>query len=273
MKIAHKNFSVYAGGEKVKPEEQTGIDKKRKSVYIGKQADPVEERVEQKRKAARKQAAKVLLDQFTIDQEIADSIDTRRERKKELLAEKAELENAQTEAQKQIDILKEQIPSSEEEKQELQERILEEQKAFLEYGYEAFQKNNEICETDKALRQTKIDILQYSGMIDAVDNADSIIENASDQIVGMLIQEAKEHMDEEMQEKVEQAKKKEEEKEEREEELEKTKKEKEEAEALTETIGESNRERVKVDQELKEIVKESELLEEELKGLIVDSGV
>lgn len=273
MRIEQNNLTIFVGGEGTIPAGEKQEQGQKKSIFVGKLSDPIEERIEQKREAARKQAAKVLQEQFAVDKDIEESINTRRERKKELLAEKKEIENSQKEAEKQLEVLKQQEPASEEERKELETKILEQQKAFLGYGFEVWQKGEEIREVDIALRQTKIDMLQYHGMVDATKSADSIIENASEQITGMLMQEAKDHVDKELEEKVEKAKEKAEEKEVQEEKLEKTKEKKEEAEALTEAIQEGGNEQVKIDQELKQILKESELLEEEMKGLIVDSGV
>lgn len=277
MKIDKSNYTVYAGAPPMGTNDTCNDAEKKKTIFAGNFAgtlnDPVSERIAQKKEAARKQAAKVLTDQFAADKEITDLVEERRVRKKELLEERAELKNAKKEAEDQLEELQNIVPSTEEEQSELEARIADKEKTVLGIGHEVWKKGEEIRAEDITLRQTRIDMAKLDGIVDAVKSADSIMENASDQIVGMLIQDAKEHIDEELQEKIEQAQEQRVEKEEQEEKLEKTEAAKEETEAVTEVIRETSNEQIKVDRELKEIIKENELLEEEIKGLIVDSGV
>lgn len=120
-------------------------------------------------------------------------------------------------------------------------------------------------------------------MLHAQEAADEILAAADGEIVGMLLQEGKDHIDETMEEekkRTEEAAKK---KEEQEEKLERAKKKREETEAIldgeldTEELNltqkvqnDSDRQAKELHRQLKKIMKENHLVEDDLKGIEID---
>ncbi len=147
--------------------------------------------------------------------------------------------------------------------------------------------NAQIAETDNemyaisaALSDSKINRpqIQAKTIMKAQESADEIMEAASKEIIGMLQQEAKDHIDEEMEEKKEAAEEKAEKEEEEKEKLEKIKEEKKEKEEFVEEVADTTDVIVEADEVLKEVQKdikkvmdEMKLLEEDLKGAAVDT--
>lgn len=91
-------------------------------------------------------------------------------------------------------------------------------------------------ELQRSLTDMKIERLKFHKMADAQNNAEKVMEQASDDIQGMLIEEAKDHVDETYEEKREAAEKKAEEKEAEEAKLELRKEQKELMEARVEEV-------------------------------------
>jgi seryl-tRNA synthetase len=101
------------------------------------------------------------------------------------------------------------------------------------------------------------------------------MDSASKEILGMLFDEGKDHIDEEQKKQEEQAEALKEKKEEQEELIEKRKEDREEAEELTEEIIQgtddvSGKTLSEVQQELKEILDKMKLIDEDIKGAQVD---
>lgn len=107
-------------------------------------------------------------------------------------------------------------------------------------------------------------------MLKAQDAAEDVLEAASDEILGMLMEEAKDHIDEEQEKREEQAEKIAEKKEEQEEQLEKSKEQNDELEEVTEAIREASEDGADVQKELDDILNKLKLLKEDLKGAKVD---
>ncbi len=129
---------------------------------------------------------------------------------------------------------------------------------------------------------TKLNRLKSQTMIKADKSADAVLEAASDEIVGMLMDEAKDHIDEEMEEREETSREKAEKKKEEEEKLEELKedknKKKEFAEAISDQTEVVSQYMLELDgtmeavqKEIKKIMDEMKLTEEELKGAAVDT--
>lgn len=122
---------------------------------------------------------------------------------------------------------------------EYQNRMLElyEQKAEPEKNLEDAKK--EIIKANKEITAIGIERLKKHVMVDANKDADVIMKAASDEIVGMVVEEGMDHADEKIEEVKEEAEKKAEEKEEKEEELQQIKEEKAIQEALIEGTKEA----------------------------------
>lgn len=129
-----------------------------------------------------------------------------------------------------------------------------------------------------AIRNINIERLKTHGMVDAQKAKESILEAASKEIQGMLVDDAKEKLDEKAEEIEEAAKDREEKKEEEEERVEAAKENKEERETVVENIRETVSDLTQqavdsdaimedVNEQIKKILQEEKLLEEDLKGL------
>lgn len=177
-----------------------------------------------------------------------------------------------------------------------EEGLTEYQERSLELGaggepYKEIIKNAEkgIIEENAIIRGVKIEQLKSTAMIDAVKEAEIIEDAASKEIVGMLIEEAKEHVDEELKEEIEAAKEKAKEKAKEEETLETIKERQELLEELagienenkekkrtkvdvpTEEILDLNHTKINTQTEVENIVDEMKLVIEDIKGTVVDS--
>lgn len=164
----------------------------------------------------------------------------------------------------------------------------------------------EIRSYNAAITSTRLERLKYHDMVDAQKKADKVLEAASKEVIGLLMDEAKDHVDEELEEKVEEAKKEAEEKAEKEEKIEERKEKKEELEsrideaqaerAEREARRREAEERSREDADLldsmleagmggigatkadvkaaiKEMLHKMKLLEEDIKGSLIDEEV
>ncbi|NLL77745.1 MAG: hypothetical protein GX235_10960 [Clostridiales bacterium] len=263
--------------------------------------------VEEKRAQARKQASKIVKDQFTADVHVTDSLKEIREKIYELREQKASLNQCKGDAIKEQESLKEiyGIEDGSKEQQDL-ELIRKAHNAIkcgklgglseeeltrvsnmgelTEYQKEALaldgvienydslinDVDNEIADNTRAIADTKIDMLKQKGMRKVSDTADQIMKVASEEIIGMLKAEAIEHIDEEMDELVEKAKEAAEKKEKKEEQLEEIKSENEKREEFAESTEDNALEQDELQQKIDKILKDAGLLKEDIKGLVVD---
>ena len=150
-------------------------------------------------------------------------------------------------------------------------------------GYEGpakdtiYHNNLEIRTENAIITATELERLKSHAMLDAEEQAEDIMDAATKEIMGMLVDEAKEHIDDEFEEKIEDAKEKAEKKEELEERVEKARDEKKEKEKITEEILEgaadvskNTTELDNAQQEIKDMMSKMKLIEEDIKGAAVD---
>ena len=156
---------------------------------------------------------------------------------------------------------------------------------------------------NQAITATKQERLKSHEMVDAQKKADGVLAEASKEVIGLLIDEAKDHMDDEFEEQVEDAKKKAEEKAEQEEKIEEREKKAEELEERIDEAREKNEEQEELRREaeersredadildsmmdvgmsglgataadvkaaIKDMLHKMKLLEEDLKGSVID---
>ncbi len=291
-----------------------------KTIFAGnfnKKFDPIAQKKEQ----ARKQAMKVVGDAWEndrkIDQSLEDSRNRIREYQKQIGEANSELgrikedrlalrdsygvsEDSQEE--QDLQLLVKRVDSqrsgsgvhlTEEEYERLaqideqglteyQQRSLDKYKSGDMYEREKAEAQQGIQAEESFIRATKRELPKNQGMLKAQATADDIMEAAGKEIVGMLIDEAKDHIDEEMEEKKEAAEEKAEEEKEEEEKIEKIKEDKAEKEEFAEGVSEQVEDITKyvvemedtmgdVQQEIKKIMDEMKLLEEDMKGAAVDT--
>ena len=298
-------------------QESAQNDVGKKSIFAGglnKAFDPIL----QKRQQAQKQAMKIIGDTWAGDRKIDDDLDERRARinknwenigkaKEELnriskeregLREKYQVEEGSQEEQdlklleKEIDserpgsgvhLTKEEREQIEEIKKngltEYQTRSLEMKKSGESYETEIDEAEKVIKAENAAIASIRLERLKKDPMVEAQKNAKEIIDAAREEILGMLIDEGKDHIDEEMEEKKEAAEKAEEKKEEQEEKIEKKNEKEAQEEQFREQIQDSTELMTKSDElmddvqrKVKKILDEMKLLEEDLKGAAVDTA-
>lgn len=292
-------------------------DSDRKTIFAGglkKVLDPIQ----QKREQAQKQAMKIVGDTWGNDQKLDDDLDNRREKVKECKEkigaandELLEIKNRRIQLRKDMGIVED---SEEEQDLKLLEKEIDSYKSGSNIhltkeereriaqikakgltGYQerslAMKNGGALYETEineasqvmqgenAAIKSIELERLKKDPMVGAQKAKDEILEQASDQIVGMLMEEAKDKIDEEMEEKKDAAEKAEEKKEEEEERAEKQDEKKVKEERLRDQIKASTELMTKSDEllddvqkEVKKILDEMKLLEEDLKGAAVDTA-
>ena len=280
------------------------------------------EQIEKKRKLAQKQAMKLVKDAFSGDQATKQNIEDLKAQKAEKVAEYQEkmqqignisaekdklretygiskdsqeqkdlelLEKYQNNklgffsddfSKEEIDRLKELAnePRTEYQKQVLS---LNGKKAALQSDADLMQQQIMVLTQNQS--DAKVDQLKSQDMLKAGDAAEEIRKAASDEIVGMVIADAKEKLDKELEEKKAEAEKKAEEKEEQDERIEKAKEERKEDREMIE--GDLDAEKLQADasfqkqsvtqseettQRINQIMKKNHLINEDLKGIEID---
>ncbi len=281
----------------------------------------VQERIAQKRQLYVKQGTKMVKDADKTERKIDKSIDDARNQVKETvdllgeyqkkigeiddkLAQAKEEFEVEDDSQEQKDLeilLKQQRqgsgmgePMTKEEMQrydEIKGQLTDYQKIALEaykerdhYTKQVGKAEIKIQAINQAIRQIKIDRPASQVMQDAQRNKEDLMEAASKEIQGMLMEDAKDKIDEKAEEIQEAAEKREEKKEELEERLEAVKEDKEETEEAAESAAETAQEMAKqiidsdalntaVDEEVKKKMEELQKHLEELKGIVIDTNV
>lgn len=284
-----------------------------------------------KKQMAQKKALKVVGDAFAADRKIDAEVADREARIKQMRAENLEAKNALKELESQkkelnkeyglgeeglskedLDILgkasetPEDLSDNEKARyQEMKEQGLTEYYSrcedidkLAEPYQQTIDDNSKMIKgyesANKAVHKARLDLRKGNPMIRAQEEAEGIMEAARKEIVGMLVDEGKDHIDEELQEKVEQAKEEKEKKEEEEEKLEAVREDKAQIQDQVEAAREKAHENEKraeelmeslpteellkmssgtsdFQQELKDIMNKMKLVTEDLKGAAVDT--
>ena len=158
------------------------------------------------------------------------------------------------------------------------EHIEELKKDRMEIGANHLMINKQIAKENEIIRGIREAKRKVHPMVDAQEKADDIMDTARDEVIGMVMQDAKTHLDEEQEKREEQGEKIEEEKEKQEEILEERKEKEEELEDLIKDVSTDNT--VSVEQTVSEIksqinniLNEMNLMVEDIKGAQVDINV
>ena len=297
-------------------QESAQNDSNKKSICAGglnKAVDPIL----QKKQQAQKQAMKIVGDTWANDRKIDDDLDERRARIKENREIIGKAKDELNRISKEREALRERYGVEEDSQEEQDLKLLEKEidakkpgsevrltkeewekieeikkNGLTEYQTRSLEMKNggglyedEIAEAEKIIKMEtavissiKLERLKKDPMVEAQKNAKEIIDAARDEILGMLIDEGKDHIDEEMEEKKEAAEKAEEKKEEQEEKAEKKDEKeaqeeqfREQIQASTELMTKSDELLDDVQRKVKKILDEMKLLEEDLKGAAVDT--
>ena len=280
--------------------------------YLATPNDPIAA----KREEARKKAMKIIGDAFANDRKIDEDLDARSEHIRKLKAVQndankaiSEIESdrvalrdeygidADSQEEKELQLLEKEFRAQQKgsdvsltwedmeeiakikakgltEYQSRSMEMLDYEKPYLDAAYEAKQG---IEEENLTISAIKRELEKNTGMLKAQDRADAIEDAASKEIVGMLIDEAKEHIDEEAKEEQEKAKEKQEKEEELQEKIDAARERRKEEEELTEDIVESaqnlNTTTANINdaqKDIKDLMNKLALVEEDMKGAAVD---
>lgn len=253
----YSSSSVEKEATKTNKQEKTEGVKKSDSIFAG-DLNLMESSIEQKRKQAKKQAIKLIQDAWANEQKIDESVSERKyhyERMKEqkgsaqkelndINSNKEELKaiygiTDDSEEEKDLKLLERRQdvnngfgpPLTEAEKEKLKEidkkSLTEYQQRMLEYNDVSAKFRKEVEEADAGMkddagdmRAIMIERLKTHPMVDAQKSADKIMKAASKEIMGMMVDEAKEEMDKKAEEEKQKTEEKKEENKEKEEKLE-----------------------------------------------------
>ena len=278
--------------------------------------DLFENKLLQKKKEAREKAMKVVGDAFEADKQIDSDIQERRDKIAALEQENSQLQKQINEINERQEALMEQYgitADSQEQKdlellrkkdkwlrgegealtQEEYERVMklegeemtEYQKRQREWDAQKkhFQKDidknkEEILVENAVIRGTKLERLKSAPMVKAQKEAEAILDASSKEIVGMIMEEAKETIDEKHKEEREKAEKLEEKQEEQEAFVEEQKEKRKETEELLENMPmeemlQMGQLKEEIKQEIQKIVSEMKLVAEDIKGAMVDKNI
>lgn len=280
MRIEQETRNFYVGGLQKTPQktpEEVAENLKNGRVFSGKVQFP-QDKIAERRKAAQEKAMNIVKAAFAgeriLDASVEEMQTSIEKGKEEMLAQKAELNRIAEEKEK---LKGNNFLTSEEYEREL----VELNKAESHFkGLIADGKKYE-DRTIQALTDIKIERAKSNPMVDATKEAEAALEAGGKEVIGMLFEEAKEHMETELEKKQEAAEKKaaeEKELEERIEEMRAEKKEERDTETpAIEQLEKSTRRMVKIaetgeaiQKELKNVVDRLKLDLEDLKGAAVD---
>lgn len=162
-----------------------------------------------------------------------------------------------------------QIEAREDRLTEYQERCLEIDAFQLTYEKRNLDIDQELAGCYGSIRAIKQERLKYHEMVNAQNKADKVLEAAGKEILGMLIEESKDHVDEELEEPREEAKEEAEKKAEEEEKIEQREEKQAELEAQVDAAHERSKEQEAVRRDARERSRE----EADLLETMIEAGV
>ncbi len=321
MKIEHTNVFMGDNTKAIRNEKTSKPNSQCTAIFAGNSALTQDDPIKKKREEACKKAMKIVGDAFASEQKIDDDLASRKSHIDELRdnmnqaqaamnqidQEKNQLRESKgiavdSEEQKDLELLEKRsaskrVGSEVSLTKEDQERLAQiDAKGMTEYqkqamemeGYKAPYRENisdskkQIVEENAIIRGVMLERLKSNPMLDATQEADSIMEAADDEIMGMLIQEGRDFINEKHQEEEEAAKEKAAEEKEKEEQIEairedtkvqKERVEKNKIENLTEQVLDLDKAQTDIKAEVSDIVDKMSLVIEDIKGSVVDQQV
>lgn len=279
MKVDN-NIILYAGAQPGRSAATEGGEQEgRKTVFAGdlnrNQESLLRDRIAEKKAKAQEKAMKIVGEAFHTELKIDEGMEESRQHVKELKEECKELQGGLEDLDQRretLDAARENGEIGEEAyQQELeglrQERLVQEQK--LAQGRGQVQGEN------ASIRGTRLERLKHHPMADAWKEADAVMDAANDEVIGMAVQDAVDHVDEEAEKREEQAQEIKEEREEKKELLEKQKENREEERAWVEELNpgafhDLTKSSEDVQKEVQDMLRKMNLLEEDIKGARVD---
>ena len=283
MRIEQETRNMYVGNLRQTPQktpEEVAENLKNGRVFSGKVQFP-QDKIAERRKAAQEKAMNIVKTAFAgeriLDTSVEQMESSLEKGTKEMIAAKAEINKIEEQKER---IQKDSFLTSEEVQAELEAL----NKAEAHYKEQIVNGKKYEERTIQALTDIKQEGAKQSPMVDAANEADAVLDAAGKEVIGMLFDEAKDHMDAENDKKQAEAEEKAEQEKKLEERIEAMKAEKEEKKdsetPAVEQLEKSTRRMVKiaetgeaVQKELKAVVDRLKLDLEDLKGIEVDEGV
>lgn len=272
-----KNYSVFMGNDTIQSRHAAEKDAKQKK--NGKSIDArgmtvVTDTIALKKAQAQKKAMKILGDAFAGDSKIDDDMSERREKIKSLTQELADRKKEIKDMEDtKASLLEQGYYENSDEVRQLSEGL-------KEYSKQAMDTENELTAENAVIRQTKIERLKSNPMGEARDQADAVMDAANDEIMGLLIAEGRDYIDEKQEEEKKKAEAAQEKKQELEEKLEARKEDRKEQEKLTENIVEASQRLsggtdsvAQAQQEIRDMMNRLKLVEDDVKGATVNQSI
>ncbi len=296
MKV-EKNITVFAGAEPnqvraenaaQKQEDERERRKDSTTFFAGDfQGDKsLQERILQRKEQAQKQALKIVKDAWEKDQAIDQGMEESREHIRQMQEENQHIQSELRDVDQRREELKKTYgvtddTAAEDMPQEYRDR-LRELNDYANYNKELLGENQlDIIGENAAIRGTRQEKLKRSPehtMVGAKEQAQETLEAVGDEIIGMVMDDAKKHLDEEQKEREEQAEKLQEKREEAEQLQEKREEDREDLEELighvpVDEMLDLDRSRTDIRQEVRTIADKMKLVAEDLKGTMVDKNI
>lgn len=273
-----KIYSVFMGNDTI--QSRHAAEKGAKQKKNGKSMDArgmtaLTDPIAAKKAQAQKKAMKILGDAFAGESKIDDDMSERREKIKSLTQELADRKKEiQDMEDTKVSLLEQGYDEDSDEVRQLSEGI-------KEYNKQAMDTENELTAENAVIRQTKIDRLKSNPMGEARDQADAVMDAANDEIMGMLMAEGRDHIDEKQEEEKKKAEAAQEKKQEQEEQLEARKEDRKKQEKLTENIVEAAQKLegggkdsvAQAQQEIRDMMNRLKLVEDDVKGATVNQSI
>lgn len=285
MKV-EENITLYAGAQPrngVATEGAAGEQEKRKTVFAGNlnQENTLQDRIARKQAEARKQAMKAVEEVWGTQRAVDEDLESRRTHVKELKEEKNELRQEAEGVAQRLEELEKAYEAGEVSEAEY---FAEKRNLFTEqkvYNQKIAENESEIMSENAVVRGTRLELLKTpyeQSMGAAWDKADAIMDAAGEEIIGMAVDAAREHIDEEAQKREEQAEAVREKKEEQEEIRDRREEREKQTEKLTDSVPveemvSMDKLQDEVKQEVADIMDKMKLLSEDIKGAVVDKSL
>lgn len=269
--------------------QQEAKGKVRNGAVKGSELNLIQDPIEEKKKKAMKEAMEFIKNQFKTDQNIDEVLDECRDSIKTSKAAAEEASQELADIEKRKEELGEMYADKDDEEYKTRLAEIDKEASHWRSQYEGA--HRVIKAATRGIKGIKQEALKHHGMVDAGKAAEVSLKAASDEIIGMLKDEAIDKVDEDMDEVIEEAKEAKEEKAKEDAELEEARIEREkQAQKIEEELEEAKkqakegvyvpdkidvRELMNRQQEIvkntERILEEQKLLEEDVKGIMMDS--
>ncbi len=286
MVVNRKKQEQVENKEGVQQQEQQG--KVKNGAVKGSELNLVQDSLEEKKKKAMEDAMEFIKNQFKSDQKVDDVLDECRDAIKASKAVANEAAQELGEIKKQKEELGELYPDKEDEEYKL--RLSELNKAESHWKKQYEDAHDIIGTATRGIKGIKREALKHHGMVDAGKAAEATLKAASDEIVGMLKDEAIDKIDKDMDEVVEEAKEAKEEQVKEEVQREEVRYEREKKAEKVEEELEKQKQRAKatspipekidvkelldrqneIEKHTEQVLEEQKLLAEDIKGIVTD---